>query len=150
MHDLISSDHPLTSTQQQRLLAVLDTLVPASEDGRLPSAAQMPFVDYLRAQSDPDWPGVQFLLDAMPEDFADTSLAQRCEQLQRFSVAEPSAFQRLLSQVYDCYYQQDVVRLAIGMVTGPVFPQGNALVAGDLGLLDPVLANADRHRYRSV
>jgi hypothetical protein len=42
------------------------------------------------------------------------------------------------------------VRRAIGVVTGAPFPQGNVLEAGDLSLLDPVLRNADRHRYREA
>jgi hypothetical protein len=40
------------------------------------------------------------------------------------------------------------VRRAIGVVQGPVFPQGNEVVQGDLSLLDPVIENADRYRYR--
>ena len=42
------------------------------------------------------------------------------------------------------------VREAIGMIKGPVFPQGNEVSAGDLSLLDPVIANSEQHKYRQV
>ena len=39
---------------------------------------------------------------------------------------------------------------AIGMVQGAVFPQGNEVMAGDLSLLDPVIANSEQHQYRKI
>jgi hypothetical protein len=59
-------------------------------------------------------------------------------------------FMTLLPRVYDCYYQDDRVRRNIGVVTGAPFPQGNEVMPGDLSLLDPVIENSDRHRYRET
>ena len=44
---VIATDHPLTAEQRQTLSAVLDTLVPASDDGTMPSAATLDFIGYL-------------------------------------------------------------------------------------------------------
>jgi len=68
----------------------------------------------------------------------------------RFAKAEPAAFWQLVQRVYDCYYQNERVRVAIGATAGPPFPQGNSLVAGDLSLLESVIRNSERHRYRGV
>ena len=73
MADLISTDSPLTPTQQRTLAAVLETLVPASEDGRLPSAAEVDFGGYLLTQAEDYLPGLAGTLDDLDEGFAGLS-----------------------------------------------------------------------------
>ena len=75
-------------------------------------------------------------------------MAERCEHVRAFAARDSDLFRSLLTRVYDCYYQHDRVRVRIGVVTGAPFPQGNVVVQGDLSLLDPVIANRARHRYR--
>jgi hypothetical protein len=148
--ELISSDRPLTEAQRATLVALLDTLVPASDDGRMPSAADMDFLAHIERQDTAYLQQLPPLLDRFDAAFAARPLDERCTFVQRFSADDPAAFNALLLRVYDCYYQDDRVRRAIGVVTGAPFPQGNVLEAGDLSLLDPVLRNADRHRYREA
>ncbi len=148
MADLISTDHPLSTAQQRTLAAVLDTLLPASADGRLPSAAEVNFDAYLLAQAPDALPALEAMLGQLGEAFVEHTPEARVEQMTAFSNAEPEAFQNLLTRVYDCYYQNDQVRSAIGMKTGAPFPQGNEVVSGDLSLLDPVIGDESRHRYR--
>ncbi len=148
MADIISTDHPLTRSQQILLAAVLDTLVPASDDGAMPSAADVGFDAYLLAQAEDFIPLVISALQRFKSSFADLPLAGRCEYVREFSVSDPQLFQALLTRVYDCYYQNDRVRVQIGVVTGAPFPQGNQVVAGDLSLLDPVIEHSARHVYR--
>lgn len=149
MSDIIGSDHPLSTSQQALLTVLLDTLVPASEDGRMPSASAVDFDAYLRGQGAEALPLIEVALNHLDESFADQPLTVRCEQVQAYSAAEPLMFQGLLTHVYDCYYQDDRVREAIGMVKGAVFPQGNEVTAGDLSLLDPVINNSEQHQYRN-
>lgn len=149
MSDIISSDHPLSPDQQRLLAALLDTLVPASEDGQMPSAAEVEFDGYLRTQGEEAIPVVEAALQQFDHPFADLTLDDRCAQVQAYSERDPLMFQKLLTHVYDCYYQDDRVREVIGMVKGPVFPQGNEVMAGDLSLLDPVINNSKTHRYRT-
>jgi len=148
MPDIISTDHPLTRTQRALLAALLDTLVPASDDGAMPSAADVDFDAYLRAQAADFVPHLADALGHFEPSFADQSPDARCERVREFSAVQPALFQLLLTRAYDCYYQDDRVRAQIGVVAGAPFPQGNQIPAGDLSLLDPVIANAARHAYR--
>jgi hypothetical protein len=148
MTDIISSDNPLNVEQQSTLTALLDTLVPASDDGSMPSAAEVDFGAYLRTQAPEFLPDLTTTLDELGPAFAALEPDERYEQVSRFSSAEPRRFQALLTRVYDCYYQDDRVRVAIGVATGAPFPQGNQVTPGDLSLLDPVIEAASRHQYR--
>jgi hypothetical protein len=146
--DIISTDHPLTRAQQILLAALLDTLVPASDDGAMPSAADVRFDAYLLAQAEDFVPLLISALQRFEPSFVDLPLADRCERVREFSASDPLLFTALLTRVYDCYYQNDRVRAQIGVVTGAPFPQGNQVAPGDLSLLDPVIANSERHVYR--
>lgn len=148
MADIISTDHPLTRAQQILLAALLDTLVPGSDDGAMPSAAEVQFDVYLLAQAEEFVPLLKSALQCFEPSFVDLPLTDRCERVREFSVSDPQLFQALLTRVYDCYYQNDRVRVQIGVVTGAPFPQGNQVTPGDLSLLDPVIRNSDRHVYR--
>jgi hypothetical protein len=148
--DIISTDHPLTRAQQVLLTALLDTLVPASDDGAMPSAADVGFDAYLLAQAEDFVPLLISALLRIEPSFADLPLADRCERVREFGASDPALFQTLLTRVYDCYYQNDRVRVQIGVVTGAPFPQGNQVMAGDLSLLDPVIEQSERHVYRKA
>jgi hypothetical protein len=146
--DIISTDHPLAPGQRIILAALLDTLVPASDDGAMPSAADVGFEAYLRDQAADFVPHLLGTLQHFEPGFVDLGPAERYARVRDFSAANPSTFQLLLTRVYDCYYQHDRVRTQIGVLTGAPFPQGNTIPAGDLSLLDPVIADSARHRYR--
>ena len=146
----VSIDRPLSEQQQSLLAALLDALIPASEDGTMPSAANVDFNCYLSTQAADFVADLTSILGKLDPAFPGLSLRHRCEQLAELSASEPQAFQNLLSRVYDCYYQDDRVRSEIGVVTGAVFPQGNQIIPGDLALLDPVIENASRHGYRKT
>ena len=88
--------------------------------------------------------------DHFSTDFADRPLEARIEAVTAFSADQPELFMALLSRVYDCYYQDDLVREKIGVVSGAPFPQGNEVMPGDLSLLDPVIENRDNHRFRET
>ena len=150
MTDLITTEHALSEDQQVLLAALLDTLVPASGDGRMPSAADVDFGTYLRTQAEDFVTDLRTMLSLFDPSFATLALPDRCERLAEFSTQHPALFRGLLTRAYDCYYQDDRVRRQIGVVTGAPFPQGNEVTAGDLSLLDPVIGNRDRHTYRKA
>ena len=150
MADLISTDHPLSRSQRVVLAALLDTLVPASDDGTMPSAAHVDFDAYLRTQAADFVPHLAVALQHFEASFAELSLADRYDRVRDFGATNPGLFQLLLTRVYDCYYQHDRVRAQIGVGTGAPFPEGNQIPQGDLSLLDPVIANAARHTYRKA
>ena len=150
MSDIISTDQPFTLDEQEVLDGLLDTLMPASDDGRNPSATDVGFMQYLIQQDELFIPEVKAVLAAVGNISLNSEPEERYERVGAFSNEDPQAFAELLSRVYDCYYQDDRVRQTIGVVTGTLFPQGNEIVSGDLSLLDPVIAEEDRHRYRKT
>ena len=150
MSDLISTDHPLSEEERRTLRALLDTLLPASDELGMPSAAETDFDDYLKSQASDLLPLLKDALACFDEQFADLPLAERVERVRAISADQPEQFMALLPRVYDCYYQDDRVRHKIGVVTGAVFPQGNEVMPGDLSLLDPVIERSDSHRFRQT
>ena len=150
MPDIISTDHPLPRDQRRILAALLDTLLPASDDGAMPSAAAVDFDAYLRDQAADFVPHLAGILQHFEPAFVESTPSERHARVHDFSAAHPPLFQLLLTRVYDCYYQDDRVRAQIGVVAGAPYPHGNTVAAGDLSLLDPVIANARRHAYRRI
>ena len=140
-----STDIHLSSAQQQCLSALLDTILPASEDGTMPSAGEMNFLVYLDEQAKDFMPAIVLVLDQLDENFTDAPLPARVARLEDMAKADKRAFNRLLLKIYDCYYQDDRVLMQIGALPGPPFPRGNVVEPGDLSLLDAVVARG--HGY---
>jgi hypothetical protein len=135
-----------TEGQLQRLSALLDTVLPASEDGTLPSAREIDFLAYLREQA-PDFQAELIgILDRFDDNFPDLTLSRRVDLVRDFSGSDAAAFRRLLFRVYDSYYQNDRVCAAIGARPGPPFPNGHSIPAGDLSSLEAVTARGKGYR----
>ena len=141
-------EHPTTPTEAQlrRLPALLDTLVPASDDGALPSAATIDFRAYLREQAPDFQADLARILDRFDDGFTDLALDRRVELVRGFSQSDPAAFSSLLFRVYDSYYQDPGVCAAIGARPGPPFPTGHSIPAGDLSSLEAVKARGKGYR----
>lgn len=136
---LIASDAPFAPEERAVLDALADTIVPASDDGAMPSAGELDIAAYVARNAADFLPELGEILAGFDADFADETLAIRVERLKAFSEAEPEAFRRLLGEVYGCYYQDARVLAGIGVGPGPPFPRGNTVEPGDLTLLDPVM-----------
>ena len=144
-NDVIATDHPLTESQRQTLSALLDTLLPASEDG-MPSAEELDLMGYLVATAEDFIPLLAEIVGSFDEAFADLSLAQRLPLVETFSTTRKELFDGLLLHVYGCYYTDDRVLEGIGMAAGPPYPRGNTIESGDLSLLDPVMEKSPTYR----
>jgi hypothetical protein len=145
-NDEAANGQPLSGAQQRRLSALLDTVLPASEDGAMPSAGELDFLAFVQAQSADFMPALARILDHFDDEFPDRPLATRLAILEEYAGMEAKAFNGLLFQIYDCYYQDDRVRGLIGVLPGPPFPQGNVVAAGDLSLLDAVVERSKGYR----
>ena len=152
--DIIGSDATLNSAQQRTFVAILDMIIPASDDGRFPSAADMDVLGYI-AKTDPQLlDTVRTELDrlnAVSEDlygvvFGDAGETHRQGLLDEKRGVEPQFLGGLALQTVTLYYQDDRVMEAIGMEARPPFPKGFEVVAGDLSLLDPVRARGQIYR----
>ena len=145
-NNVIATDHPLTASQQQTLSALLDTLLPASDDGNMPSAQILDFRAYLHEKAADFVPRLVDIVGHFDASFVGLALPERCLVLEAFSKAEPELFEGLLFNTYACYYQDDRVLEGIGSAAGPPFPRGNTVEAGDLSLLDPVVQGSRAYR----
>ena len=144
--DAIASDAPLTAQQRRNLDIVLDMIVPASADGRKPSAAEVDVLGYICARESQTLAGLRedlHRLDAEAEALHGQAFAVLAPQHRQAVVEdlrrqEPHFLRNLALQTVTCYYEDDRVLRALGIEARPPFPQGYEVPAGDLSLLDPV------------
>ena len=151
---LITSDHPLSKTQRLMLASLLDVIIPSSEDGRMPSAAELDVVAYIREWAPEFLPLLVELFDALDglcvergaEDFTALDYAERQPLVEELSRLQPEQFDGLHRHTLSCYYQDDRVLAGLGLEPGPPFPRGNTIEPGDMSLLDPVRERAKFYR----
>jgi hypothetical protein len=135
-----------TDAQLRCLSALQDTIVPASEDGSMPSAGGIDLLAYLSTQAPGYLAELAGILDRFDDRFADLALGERVELVRGFSESDRPAFRSLVFRVYDAYYQDDRVRTAIGARPGAPFPGGHSIPAGDLSSLEAVKARGKGYR----
>ena len=145
---VITSDNPLNNTQQKNLIALLDVLIPASDDELMPSAAGLDFIPYLHLHSAETIPILLQLLDHLEPQFCTLSPALRQPIVEQLSNTQAAQFRTIVMQVFACYYQTEAAQKGIGLEAGAPFPRGNDIEAGDLSLIDPVIAGD--HGYRKA
>ncbi len=136
------------------LTSVLDTLIPPSEDGRLPGAGELGLGDTILETAQALAPLLAQGLAAVDElardrndaPFASLTAPERTQILSAFEAEQPRVFQGLLFQTYAGYYQDARVLEALGLEARPPYPEGHALEPGDLSLLEPVREQSKRYR----
>lgn len=135
-----------TDAQLRRLSALLDTVLPASTDGTLPSAREIDFTAYLSEQAPEFQEELIGVLERFDDNFPDLTISRRVDLVRAFSSSDAPAFRRLVFRIYDSYYQSDRVRTAIGARPGPPFPNGHSIPSGDLSSLEAVKARGKGYR----
>ena len=152
--DIIGSDASLNAEQLRTFVTILDMIIPASDDGRFPSAADMDVLSYI-VKTEPELlDTIRIELDrlnAVSKDlhgmvFGDADGIARQGLLDEVRGVEPQFLGGLALQTVTLYYQDDRVMEAIGLEARPPFPKGYEVVAGDLSLLDPVRARGQVYR----
>jgi len=141
----------LTPEQRRGLTAVLDELVPPSDDGRLPGAGALGLAAAIeeKMREQPDLRvavcGGLEAADARAREagagaFADVPAAGRAELLSRVSAEAPAFLPGLIFHTYLAYYQQAPVLEGLGVPPRPPHPEGYAVAPMDESLLEPVRA----------
>ncbi|HYC21109.1 MAG TPA: gluconate 2-dehydrogenase subunit 3 family protein [Candidatus Bathyarchaeia archaeon] len=143
------NDRGFSKDELETLACVLDHLVPASEDGKLPGAGRvgvaavvdealhrMPEVRGMVAQ------GLS-ALEALAgrrssRAFATLPRDQQAELLNELAASEHAFPPILLLHVYNGYYQQGPVLEALGLEPRPPHPLGYEMKPNDLRMLDRV------------
>lgn len=152
-----AADAGLPPVRRETLRAVLDMLVPASADGRMPGAGAMPqvlrHVENLLAQLPALADGLDLLQDEATTRygtaFATLDETGRSALLDEFAARDPAVLQRLGLEAVTCYYQQDGVIEGLGLEARAPYPTGYQVLAGDLTLLRPVIARGRIYRDAS-
>jgi hypothetical protein len=147
--------HEATEKQRAALTAVLDALIPASDDGRFPGAGALGLADTIERDVPELQPLVSRALDELDEiarangaaDFVSLDAAARAEALRTHVEREPGFLPGLVFQVYTRYYTEARVLEALGLEARPPFPKGYDLEQPDLeALLAPVRTGPRRYR----
>ena len=117
----------LNDTSRPVLDAILDELIPPSEDGKIPGAGALGVAEFLpTAQAyAPDPAGsVQTILDAVSGDFAALPRDEKVAALKRVEAAHGQAFETLVRLTYMGYYSRPDTRPHVGVGAHPIHPQG--------------------------
>lgn len=136
----------LDEDQKATLDALLDLMIPASEDGKMPAAREVGFPEYMvrnDAELVPELEqGLNAIIDATiaehSKSFFDLSMSEQEILIDKFRSSQSEFLHLLTSLVMSCYYQDDRVITAIGLEARPPFPKGNEVDPGDFSLLEPV------------
>ena len=145
-NQIIGTDNPLSDAQRRTLAVVLDLIIPASEDGLRPSAADVDVLSYIRENESHTLDSLRAELDQLDaeafesqgEAFASLDPATGKTLVEAIREREPRFLHTLAMQTVTCYYGDDRVLEAIGVGARPPFPEGYEVPSGDLSLLEPV------------
>lgn len=139
---------PWTPHERATLDALFASLIPPVADRGLPSGAEVGFlaachdavlVESLRR-------AVKRLVDFSSGRFAVLTPPERVVYIRRLEGEQVTEFREILRQLVACYYVDPRVVHAIGEAARPPFPDGHAVIDGDLTLLEPVYERGPLYR----
>jgi hypothetical protein len=143
-------DRRLSDAQERALAPVLDEVIPAREDGRVPGAGELGVARYvsqaLRLTPDMEpvivrgLAAVERLASARsPRGFAALGRDERLALIGEVLAEEPMFLGMLMFHAYVGYYRDARVADALGLPARAPHPAGYPVEASDLGaLLEPV------------
>ena len=142
----------LNEEQVRTLNEILNLIIPPSEDGKMPGAADVGFLTYLQIENNTQW--IQEGLIKIVEEshnkyeheFSALSSSIQTQLINDLKRKFRQFFNHLTILVMQCYYQHDDVLVAIGLEGRPPFPEGYNLLEGDLILLEPVYLRGKAYR----
>ena len=127
--------------------AVLDTLIPPSDDGRLPGAGSLGIGEAVRAQSAAAGEAIPAGLAALEQaGFAELDLAARVDALRELEASQPAFVPMLYFATCTEYYRHPDVQVCLGLEARPPHPKGYELEPGDLAALERVRARGKLYR----
>ena len=142
----------LNEEQERTLIVLLNLFIPPSEDGKMPSAADVGFLAYIHNENILPWikEGLINIIEESHskygQEFFSLSGFEQTELIDKLRRKSLQFFNRFTTQVIQCYYQHDDVLEAIGLEARPPFPQGYLLEEGDLTLLETVYLRGKIYR----
>ena len=149
----IASDHPIPAGLRAALDRLLDLMIPASADGRMPSAGALDLYADRGRLGDPavatlceGLRGLEELArERLGRDVAELDSAAATMIVDEYRNVAPRFFRVFVTQSAARYYQHDKVMTALGLEPRAPWPEGNEIPDGDWSLLDPVRERAGVH-----
>ena len=142
--------HPWSEDQGRLLTGLLDVIVPASADGRVPAAGALGIAGFLvsKASADPALAvslrevlsHAAALAEARGANFDDLDAAGRIAVVEALEREAPDAFTALLWHTYMGYYSRADIRPHFGLSDRPTQPEGYELPEDDPDELADMLA----------
>ena len=148
----MKASESLNGEQERTLKSLLNLIVPPSEDGKMPGAADVGFLSYAHNKDLSTWvrEGLLRIVEESHRMFGqEFSSLSGYDQMQIIDSLRRRLFRffgRLTTQVIQCYYQHDQVLDAIGHGARTPFPYGYIVEDGDLMLLAPVYERGKIYR----
>jgi hypothetical protein len=142
----------LNEEQERTLNVLLNLIIPPSEDGKMPSAADVGFFAYMHNENLYSWIREGLLSigeethNMYGKEFSVLSGSEQTQLIDRLRRKLFRFFSNLATQVMLCYYQHDHVLEAIGLEARPPFPHGYLVADGDLTLLEAVYERGKIYR----
>jgi hypothetical protein len=137
----------LNAEQERTLISLLALIIPPSEDGKMPGAAEVGFpaglTPWLRTGLLSLGEEARSKLD---REFSALSAPEQMQIIDGSRSRLAQFYSRLTALIVQYYYQQDRVLLALGLEVRPPFPLGYHLDSGDLTLLEPVYERGQLYR----
>lgn len=138
------AEPPPFEDDNKTLLAIVGHMIPASARHGVPGADDPAiYADILRSVGR-DRQALAEALAAVEAravtGFAALPREEQASVLRDFRADEPALAGVMEAVTARCYYRDDRVMASIGIEVRPPFPEGYAVEAGDLSLLDPVRA----------
>lgn len=133
----------LNETNRPILDAVLDELIPQSEDGCIPGAGALGVAVFLPTADAyaPDPVGsVQTILNAVSADFTALPRDEKIADLKRVEAANVQAFETLVRLTYMGYYSRPDTRPYVGVGAHPIHPKGYPVDHESADLMDKLTA----------
>lgn len=142
----IATDQALGETERRIFDVLVAMIVPASADGRKPSAAEVDVLGYIVEHEGDFLPTLREELRAVDararaengRAFLDLTAAKQQTLVAAARAEAPELLRGLALCAVTRYYQDHRVLEALGMEARPPFPKGYEVPAGDLSLLAPV------------
>lgn len=147
---------PFNDQQRAALDVLMDLLIPASPDGRMPAARTLRLYDEIGTMSSKDRALFEQGLAELDSSatrthgvaFARLSAAQAMAIVDALRNERSAFVQSFMAQTVGRYVSHPVVMPLIGLEPRPLWPKGNVVAEGDWSLLD--LVKQREKIYRKV
>ena len=149
-----------TESEHEFLYRILETLIPASKDGKIPSANNILIIEKLKQEAIKDNKFKSLLLDGLKHikhmlivtgnDLNSIDLRNFTNLICKLEDQKPEFFNAFLRQTYIAYYNQPSIRTHFGLSANPPHPEGYNVPSETIeeisSLVAPVIKRGDCYR----